>query len=92
MLSYNDARQIGMQCCVDMLGRDFVKKYISTSSSAYGEDDGIVYCFLGISTEPDVLSEDMVLSSRNDFPYRASCSVNMETGEIRDKNLVRPAA
>lgn len=79
-----------MQCCIDMMGRDFVKKYAELSCSAYGRDGNIVYCFLGITTEPDDFSGEMILSSDNQFPYRASCSVDMISENIFDKKLVTP--
>ena len=94
MLSFNEARRIGMQKCVDMLGRDFVKKNLENSSSAYGEDpdNGLVYCFLGLSTTPLRSGKTIKLTSDNQFPYQAYCFVRTEDGTITDEKLIRPCA
>ena len=35
MLTYESARKIGVEACIDKLGRAFVEKHRDTSSSAY---------------------------------------------------------
>ena len=37
MLTYEAARKIGVDACIDKLGRDFVMRYQNTSSSGFGD-------------------------------------------------------
>ena len=48
MLDLNKAKSIGLQACIDLLGRSFVKQYRDTSVTAFGEDENVLHCFLGI--------------------------------------------
>ena len=47
MIAMERARQIGINACIDKLGRDFVQKHRAFSSSGYStntEDDGFLFC------------------------------------------------
>ena len=83
MLTLNKAKSIGMQTCIDALGRSFVKQYKDSLVTAFGEDENVVYCFLGISTKPFNDSDPNVLTlSKNDWEYSSSCDVSLTDGAI----------
>ena len=46
MLTYEKAKEIGREACIDRLGRDFVMRYRDTSSSAYSDREDHAYCFV----------------------------------------------
>ncbi len=48
MLTVVEAKKIGIQACMDKIGYDFCKKHADNGTTAYGEDDGFVKCFLGL--------------------------------------------
>lgn len=52
MLTFEEARKIGLDACAEKLGRNFVRKYAGTSSTAYGDAEDHVYCFIGVSDQP----------------------------------------
>ena len=88
MLTVKEAKSIGRDACVDRLGRDFVEKYKENSVAAYGDfsDEGIVFCYVGISDKPleDIYSGRLVLSESQDgkMPFGVSCNVQLEDGKI----------
>ncbi len=83
MLAVDSARKRGINACIDKLGRDFVMAHKDTSSSAWGETENIVYCFVGVGEElPDTHPGLIVLDSTSKFPYRASCNVDRESGNL----------
>ncbi|MCR4605460.1 MAG: hypothetical protein K5639_05620 [Eubacterium sp.] len=83
MLTYEKAKKIGLDACVDKLGRDFVMKHRKTSSSAYGDRGDHAYCFVGVSDVPDMDMDDgLVLTSNHSFPYVARCTVDYIDGEV----------
>lgn len=87
MLSLTQAKSIGMQTCIDSLGRSFVKKYKDTSVTAFGVDENVLYCFLGISTNSQAFVEsnsDVLTLSKNDWDYSSSCNVSLTDGTITD--------
>jgi hypothetical protein len=45
------ARQIGINACVERLGKDFVEKHKETSTCAFGESEDGVFCFVGVDDE-----------------------------------------
>ena len=93
MLSFNEARKIGLNACVDWIGRDFVYAHRDSASSAYGEVEGGVYCFVGVDGAPRPLRDDnvLILDSVSKFPYRASCTVDQSNGTWTFLERVRPA-
>ena len=87
MLSKHEAKKIGIRACIDKLGYEFCRQHADNSVSAYGEEDGIMNCFVGVSDEPapdyDISKVDeLILSPGNDWPYYASCNVTMKEGII----------
>ena len=83
MLSFEQAKTIGVDACIDRLGRDFYMQYRDTSSSGYGDMDDRAYCFVGINDADNRYDErPLTLTSNNSFPYRASCTVRYEDGGI----------
>lgn len=94
MLTYEEARKIGVNACIDRLGRDFVTKHRDNASSAYGDRIDHVFCFVGVSDQPEVpMTDGLRLTSENDkFPYIARCNVAYDTGAISFLECVLPQA
>lgn len=91
MLDNDTAKRIGLEFCIDKLGLDFVKAHGKTATFAYGEDNGAMFCFVGIDDTTRKCDESApLLDSVSQFPYRASCVVDMATGEIILRECVAP--
>lgn len=95
MLTVIDARKIGIKACIEKIGYDFCKKHADNATTAYSEEDGIVFCYVGVDDSPapviDPNIEKLILSSkRNEFPYSASCNVNMSDGSVVFLDCVLP--
>ncbi|MEZ3487296.1 MAG: hypothetical protein K1W22_12105 [Lachnospiraceae bacterium] len=93
LLTYEEAKKIGIHACIDKLGRDFVRKYRETSCSAYGDMEDFAYCFVGVSNIADDLTNpSIVLSSAPEaqFPYIASCNVEYADGKITFLECILP--
>ena len=89
MLTFKDAKIIGTRACIDKLGKEFFEKYKENSTSAYGDfaDEGVTYCYVGVSDKPfdDTYSGSLILSKRgkkNAIPFSASCLVNLKNGIV----------
>lgn len=93
MLTIKEAARIGINACIDKLGRDFVLANRGNGASAYGENDGIVFCFVGVDDKPwvDESSDALVLDNTSQFPYRASCNVYLTDGTMKFIECVLPA-
>lgn len=90
MLDLNKAKSIGLQACIDLLGRSFVKQYRDTSVTAFGEDENVLHCFLGISTNPNEFDDsnpNVLTLSKDDWDYSSSCDVSLVDGEISKLTL-----
>ena len=92
MLTYDEAKKIGIDACIDRLGRDFVKKNRDNASSAFGDREDHAYCFVGVSDQPETpMSEGLRLTSENDrFPYVARCNVAYSNGTVTFLDCVLP--
>lgn len=97
MLTVNEAREIGIKACIDKLGYEFCKKHADNATSAYGEEDEFVYCYVGVDDQPLKKCEDseikeLRLSSRKEdrFPYCASCNVYKKDGSIEFIECILP--
>ena len=92
MLTYEDAKKIGVNACIDRLGRDFVTKHRDNASSAFGDRIDHAYCFVGVSDQPEEpMTDGLWLTSENDkFPYVARCNVAYDTGAITFLECVLP--
>ncbi len=88
MLTVHEAKIIGRDACIDKLGRAFVEKYKDDSVAEYGDfsDEGIVFCYVGVSDKPyeNIYPGLLVLSESPDrkMPYGVSCNVYLEDGNI----------
>lgn len=82
MLTALEARKIGIKACIDKIGFEFCMQHKDTSTTAYGENEGIMYCFVGVNDKPDNPNSRLILSDVKGFPYCASCNVNMSNGKI----------
>ncbi len=82
MLNVETARKIGINACIDKLGRDFVLAHKDLATSAYGESGDGVFCFVGVAKGCDSKNSDgvLILDSHSKFPYRASCNVSLFDG------------
>lgn len=96
MLTVMEAKKIGIRACIDAIGYEFCKKHEDNGTSAYGENEGVVYCFVGVSDEPapecDITKVDsLILTSGEDWPYSASCNVDMQDGKIEFLEIRHPS-
>lgn len=82
MLNIETARKIGINACIDKLGREFVLTHKDFATSAYGESEDGVFCFVGVANGCDSKNSDgvLILDSHSEFPYRASCNVSLVDG------------
>ena len=58
MLNIEAARKIGINACIDKLGREFVMKNKKYATSAYGERDDSVFCFVGVDDCQKTINSD----------------------------------
>ena len=90
MITYDEAREIGIEACINRLGREFVLRHRDTSTSAYSvkPENGMVFCYVGVDDRPQkpVDLKRIVLDSITRFPHYASCYVDMRTGEVLNLN------
>lgn len=92
MLTFEQAKKIGLDACIEKLGKEFVRNHAETTSSAYGEHDEEVYCFVGVSTGPrkSFNGKTLRLSSDRKPAYRASCNVSLKDGSTTFIECVLP--
>lgn len=92
MLNFDEAKRIGINACIDRLGRDFVRAHKDVATSAYSEGDGSVFCFVGVDHRHTAWNQEGVLTldSRSEFPYRASCNVDLANGRPSFIECVTP--
>ena len=95
MLTFEEAKKIGIRACVDKLGFDFVKKYNETSCTAYGDEEDHAFCFVGVGTEPvtpwtggPLILDD---SPKAKFPFSASCNVAYADGKVTFLECILPS-
>lgn len=92
MLGLKDAQRIGLNACIDRIGRDFVTRFKDQSTSACGECDEGVFCFVGVDDQPwgPNTSGLIVLDDTTQFPYQASCTVSLQDGTVGFLECVLP--
>ena len=90
--SMKEAARIGINACIDKLGRDFVLANRDNGTSAYGESNGTVFCFVGVNNKPWVpeVPDALVLDNTSQFPYRASCKVRLTDGAMTFNECILP--
>ena len=83
------ARNIGINACIERLGREFVEKYKETSTCAWGESEDGIFCFVGVDDRGERIDDySMVLDNTSRFPYRASCVVRLSDGTVIWREVV----
>lgn len=90
MLTYEQAKEIGKDACVDKLGRDFVMQYRDTSCPGCAELGFGVYCFVGVDNSDDRYNYDNPVLTHRPWPYIARCIVRYKTGRIKFLECVVP--
>ena len=94
MLTYEEAKKVGIKACVEKLGYDFVRKHEKTACTAYGDEEDHAFCFVGVSTDPESpwTGGHLVLDDSPDrkFPFSASCNVAYKDGVITFLECILP--
>ena len=94
MINYSEAKKMGIDACVNQLGRDFVKKHRENAVSAYGDEEDHAYCFVGVNDKPSEKWDggDVILDggSGTGWPDQASCNVWYSDGRIEFFDCVLP--
>lgn len=88
MLSIKKAQKIGFNRCVDMIGREFVKKYKETACAWYETSGNEISVGVGVTDE--AFSSKIVRLSEKPYKYRAIVAVNRNTGVIEEKECIIP--
>lgn len=93
MLTVKEAARIGINACIDKIGRDFVLANRDNGTSAYGENDGLVFCYVGVDDKPYVPENPdiLILDNVSRFPYHASCNVSLTDGATTFMDYALPA-
>ena len=82
MLTFENARKIGLNACIDKIGRNFVMANKDAIAVAYGDSEEGVFCFVGVDTAyvSRNCADTLVLDSTSKFQYRVSCNVRLADG------------
>lgn len=90
MLTELEAKRKGIRACMEKIGFDFCMANEKNSATAYGEDNGKMFCFVGINNNPkmDRDNDILILSNVKGFPYHSSCNVDMNDGSIEYLDFV----
>ena len=97
MLTMETARKIGVNACIDKLGRNFVLKYRESSTASYtteADENGNVFCFVGVDNNPASRKHDpdvLILDGTSKYPYYVSCNVNLNTEKVEFVDVAIPA-
>ena len=95
MLTVEAAQKIGINACIDKIGRDFMQAHKDSAVYACGdgETENSVFCYVGVDDKPWVPEdpETLILDSTSQFPYRASCNVCLTDGTMNFIERVLPA-
>ena len=93
MVSKKIAKKIGITHCAEAMGLEFVRKNAGHSSTGFSENDDSVFCFLGINDSESIIdkTQNLTLTNKEDaFPFRASCDVMLNNGEVRNFKYIHP--
>lgn len=82
MISEDRAKRLGINACVEKLGREFVEAHKNSVVYAYGMNQDVMYCFVGVDDRPQKRSDRLILDNVSKWPYQASCNVDLETETI----------
>ena len=95
MLTVEAARKIGIDACIDKIGRDFVRANKDSAVFAWGggEAENSVYCYVGVDDKPIPPNPPgvLILDNTSKFPYSASCFASRTDGAIKFIECVLPA-
>lgn len=91
MMTFEEAKNVGIKACISKLGKEFVKSNKGNASAGYGKRKNSVFCFVGVDPDGNKKSEGLLLDSVP-FPYRASCEVSLKDGEITWVEHVTPGS
>lgn len=82
MLNVEMALEIGINSCIDKLGREFVRTHRDQAVSGFAEYENGVFCFVGVDDGTVAKNKDtvLILDSCSVFPYRAGCYVSLSNG------------
>ena len=82
MLNEKEAIRLGLNACVDKMGRDFVLSHKDEAVMSYGKVDDDILCFLGVgNAKPNQYDgKNLVLDSTSKFQYYVNCKVNLLDG------------
>lgn len=87
MLTFEEAKKIGINVCIDAIGYDFCMQHKDNATSAYGVENERMRCYVGVDDRPENLPdlwslESFALTSNENcqFKYSACCDVNMLDG------------
>ena len=94
MLTYEAAKKVGVDACVEKLGREFVKMHKDTSCAGYGDAEDYAFCYVGVDDRPEPKwnKSEVILDDGpgGKFPYIASCNVWYADGKIEFQDCVLP--
>lgn len=96
MISFEQAKQIGIQACIDKIGRELVQAHKDTTCFASGNVGDHMFCFVGVNTkpDPDPVGRPLVLDGEDEeslrFEFLANCLVSYEDGEVRFLKCILP--
>ena len=94
MLTYEAAKKIGIDACVEKLGKDFVRLHKDTSCAGYGNADDHAFCYVGVDDRPEPVWNDSEVildgSPSSKFPYLSSCNVWYSDGKIEFLDHIVP--
>ena len=86
MLTFEDAKKIGIDACAEKIGRSFIREYADTSSTGYGDAEDHAFCYIGVDNRKRNIhhDEEIVLDDSNDskWPFIAKCNVWYNDGRI----------
>ena len=92
MLDEKEAIKIGINACIDKIGRHFVLSHKDEAVISYGKSDNDVVCFVGVGKVQNNQNKDiyLVLDSTSKFEYYAHCKVSLLYGTKVFTDLALP--
>ena len=92
MLTFEEARKIGINACIDKLGREFIMRNKENSCTSYGDAEDYAFCFLGVDNRVPNFNpnEELVLDGDSKWQYVAKCNVWYQDGKIEFLDCILP--
>lgn len=82
MITVEEAKKIGVQACIDKIGRDLVEANKDKACMGCGNGYQHVWCFVGVDEKEHDRSGGLLLDSTSKFDHQASCKVSLVDGDI----------